>query len=316
MYLKNKFCVLLLVALLARVFAQDTPQDNPYRVRDIIHSFGQAVKGAVSIIIYTQLMQKSGDWSLFCTDLLGETFFWEDISLCFIQTKKGQTSIQTEALSEMFTSWLVELKESGLVSDEEVHQAAPKGMKVRVKAGSVFICKLHWGCNNWQVASARTTDVGSPFATRWAPQASATHCQPLQESDGGIQDGQHFRGGHWQRRDGRRRGGCHAWGYPGTCTCTCTSTRFLNRRPDFDYWAVLEQLSEADKNLSYEMNKCPYSNRLPTTRGTLSWPQPSDKVVEKPTDIWHIDAIFLLYQASVKSNSEMIFCLGITKENT
>ena len=27
-------------------------------------------------------------------------------------------------------------------------------------------------------------------------------------------------------------------------------------------------------------------------------------------------AIFLLYQASVKSNSEMIFYLGITKENT
>ena len=53
-----------------------------------------------------------------------------------------------------------------------------------------------------------------------------------------------------------------------------------------------------------------------TTRGTLSWPQPSDKVVKKPTDIRHIDAIFLLYQASVKSNSEMIFCLGITKENT
>ena len=64
------------------------------------------------------------------------------------------------------------------------------------------------------------------------------------------------------------------------------------------------------------MNKCPYSNRSPTTRETLSWPQPSDKVVKKLTDIRHIDAIFLLYQASVKSNSEMIFCLGITRENT
>ena len=200
MYLKNKFCVLVLVALLARVFAQDTPQDNPYWVRDIIHSFGQAVKGAVSIIIFTQLMQKEVGRLVifFARTSLVKTFSERIFSLCF----------------------------------------------------------------------------------------------------------------------GRRRGGCHAWGYPGTCTCTCTSTRFLNRRPDFDYWAVLEQLSEADKNLSYEMNKCPYSNRLPTTRGTLSWPQPSDKVVKKPTDIRHIDAIFLLYQASVKSNSEMIFCLGITKENT
>ena len=53
MYLKNKFCVLVLVALLARVFAQDAPQDNPYRVRDIFYSFGQAIKGAVSIIIFT-----------------------------------------------------------------------------------------------------------------------------------------------------------------------------------------------------------------------------------------------------------------------
>ena len=45
----------------------------------------------------------------------------------FEQTKKGQSSLQTAAMSELLTQWLIDLKEQGLVSNDEVHQAAPEG---------------------------------------------------------------------------------------------------------------------------------------------------------------------------------------------
>ena len=97
MYLKNKFCVLVLVALLARVFAQDTPQDNPYRVRDIIHSFGQAVKGAVSIIIFTQLMQKEVGRLVifFARTSLVKTFSERIFSLCSFCTDQEGTGLDS-----------------------------------------------------------------------------------------------------------------------------------------------------------------------------------------------------------------------------
>ena len=48
------------------------------------------------------------------------------ISLC-LQTKKGKNSLQVAAMSEVMTEWLLDLKTSGLVTDQEVHLAAPKG---------------------------------------------------------------------------------------------------------------------------------------------------------------------------------------------
>ena len=67
------YCILIATALMAQVSAQDRlqPLDNPYRVSDIFHSFGQALKGA---------------------------------------TKKGQSGIQSEQLSGLFTQWLIEIK--------------------------------------------------------------------------------------------------------------------------------------------------------------------------------------------------------------
>ena len=62
------------------------------------------------------------------------------------------------------------------------------------------------------------------------------------------------------------------------------------------------------------MNKCPHSNRSPTTRGTSSWPPPSNKVDTKPRDIQPTDLIFLLDQASVKSNSDLIFAYELLKK--
>ena len=52
----------------------------------------------------------------------------------FEQTKKGQSSLQTAAMSELLTQWLIDLKEQGLVSNDEVHQAAPEGKNLVRKA--------------------------------------------------------------------------------------------------------------------------------------------------------------------------------------
>ena len=121
-----KFFVLSAVAITI-VIAQDPPQDNPHRVRDILHSFGQAVKGAVSIIITHWLLSRL---IMIETKLHGlASLLLRKSSPCLLQTKKGQTTIQTEALSKLFTKWLVDMKKEGLVSDEEVHQAAPEGKK-------------------------------------------------------------------------------------------------------------------------------------------------------------------------------------------
>ena len=46
-----------------------------------------------------------------------------------LQTKKGKNSLQVAAMSEMMTQWLLDLKQRGLATDREVHQAAPKGTK-------------------------------------------------------------------------------------------------------------------------------------------------------------------------------------------
>ena len=156
------YCILIAMALMAQVSAKDPlqPLDNPYRVSDIFHSFGQALKGA---------------------------------------TKKGQSGIQSEQLSELFTQWLIEIKGTttydvcccccclffeplslsalyptaetkvfppnwdilfvpsgcyiyewppaqGLVSDEEVHQAAPEGMyKLKVSQERGTFSLLHLG---------------------------------------------------------------------------------------------------------------------------------------------------------------------------
>ena len=44
-----------------------------------------------------------------------------------MQTKKGQTGLQADNLSQKFTEWLIEIRDDGLATDEEVHEAAPKG---------------------------------------------------------------------------------------------------------------------------------------------------------------------------------------------
>ena len=45
-----------------------------------------------------------------------------------MQTKKGKNSLQVAALNEAMTAWLLEVKNSGLASNEEVHMATPPGM--------------------------------------------------------------------------------------------------------------------------------------------------------------------------------------------
>jgi len=50
---KNIVVLFISVAMLAQVSAQVNPPDNPYRVGDIFHSLGAAIKSAVSIIFFT-----------------------------------------------------------------------------------------------------------------------------------------------------------------------------------------------------------------------------------------------------------------------
>ena len=109
----GRVAVLLIVVSLASASPQGPPpaEGNSHRVGDILTSLGKAIQSAVS-----------------CTTPNFQQ--WRKIYFFLpLQTKKGKNSLQVAAMSEMMTQWLLDLKQRGLATDREVHQAAPKGTK-------------------------------------------------------------------------------------------------------------------------------------------------------------------------------------------